>query len=528
MLLCAAETSSKRNMSQHLLDQLIFICACPANRVHLKLAINQSKLIGDCPIKIILLYIIVVIIFSLCLLSRFYYIMLFNILHHGGTQGVTGSCHELVVGSNSLLVDCGIFQGKDHSDDGFQSANADKLEIDFSIKNIRALVLTHAHIDHVGRLPYLLAAGFKGPIYCSQATAKLLPFILNDALKLGLGASPRILEKFQKIIQKRIKPLPYKKWQTVFDDLKIKLQPAGHILGSAYVECDINNNKHRIVFSGDLGATYAPLLASPRSPYSCHTLILESTYGNRIHAGRSQRRQHLKKVVEHCLEDGGVILIPAFSLGRTQELLYEFEHIIHQYSRWQDMEIIVDSPMANHFIDVYKTLKSDWDKEARAVLIKGRHPLSFEQMTTINDHSTHLSTVKYLKKTNRPSIVIAGSGMCQGGRILNYIKALIREEKTDILFSGYQAHGSTGRLIQQYGPRQGWVELEKKRYLIRAKVHSLTGYSAHADQNNLINFVNRMRHKPKEIRLVHGDDDAKNQLQYQLNLLYPESHVFIP
>jgi len=455
-----------------------------------------------------------------------------RILHHGAVDGVTGSCHQLLIApDSSVLVDCGLFQGAELSRQG---AAQTSLEIDFPVETVRALLITHCHIDHVGRIPYLLAAGFDGPIYCSEPTAELLPLVLEDAVQIGFTRDRRLVERFVDLIRKRIVPVPYKQWIEVAlpaARLKVRFKPAGHILGSAYIECetDIDGSRRRVVFSGDLGAPYSPLLAAPEPPYSADVLVLESTYGDREHEDRRQRRQRLRRIIERCFHNRGVVLIPAFSIGRTQELLYELEGIIHQVGAgWAGTEIIVDSPLAARFTDTYRSLWPFWDAEARHRKATGRHPLSFEQLTTIESHQDHLNAVSYLKKSARPCIVLAASGMCSGGRIVNYLKALIEDPRTDILFVGYQAQGTAGRTIQKYGPKRGYVELDGKRYQIAAAVHTLSGYSAHADQKNLLNFVRRMRKKPEEIRLVHGDREAKRTLQRVLQETVPEAEVIVP
>ena len=467
-----------------------------------------------------------------------------GLAHHGAVEGVTGSCHELRLSpESSLLIDCGLFQGAEKSQDG---SSAEQLAINFPVDRVRALLVTHCHIDHVGRIPYLLAAGFAGPIYCTEPTAVLLPLVLEDAVKIGFTRDQRLLERFVGVLRKRLIAVPYKRWTSLdipdTTGVRIRFSPAGHILGSAYVECETRTGDKttRVLFSGDLGAPHSPLLAAPKPPYGTDILVLESTYGDQVHEGRRQRRERLREIVERCFRDRGVVLIPAFSIGRTQELLYELEEIIHRFSTqriategdadlaWDAVEIIVDSPLASQFTECYRVLWRFWDAEAKRRLQRGRHPLSFEQLTTVDDHQAHLNTVAYLKKHARPCIVLAASGMCSGGRIMNYLKALIGDARSDILFVGYQADGTPGRDIQKYGPSGGYVELDGVRYPIKAGVYTLSGYSAHAGQDNLLGFVRRMRNKPREIRLVHGDSDAKITLQKLLQREFAATEVIVP
>lgn len=459
-----------------------------------------------------------------------------DIKHHGATSGVTGSCHELVVGHAGILIDCGLFQGQEEGN----GATATDLSIDFPIAHIRALVVTHVHIDHVGRIPYLLAAGFTGPILCSEPSALLLPEMLEDALKIGFTRDRELIERVLGLIRSRIVAVPYGQWQPVFEErggagevsasLAIRLQRAGHILGSAYVECEarVGETAERIVFSGDLGAPHAPLLPEARPPERADRLVIESTYGDKDHEDRQTRRFRLKAILERALADRGTVLVPAFSLGRTQELLYEIESLIAEFGNegiaqvagkplpWKDLEIVVDSPLAAGFTRLYRDLKPYWDEEARELVSAGRHPLSFEQLTVIDSHDDHLKAVDYLASSHRPCVVLAGSGMCAGGRIVNYLQAMLGDARNDVLFVGYQAAGTPGRDILTYGPRGGWVELEGKRYDIRARVHQVGGYSAHAGQSDLLQFIGGIPVKPAEIRIVHGEQEAKTALQREL------------
>ena len=472
-----------------------------------------------------------------------------SIVHHGAVTGVTGSCHQLPMDDeHALLIDCGLFQGAETSPEG--RAGAGKLAVDFSLDGIKALVATHVHIDHVGRIPYLLAAGFKGPILCSEPSAKLLPIVLEDAFKLGFSRDQKQVERYLKLIEQRIVALPYKQWFTLIEtpqlNARIRLQRAGHILGSAYVEVDLQypetGEKKRIVFSGDLGAPYAPILPAPKAPYKADILVIESTYGDRLHEDRRSRRARLEEVLEHALSNQGTVLIPAFSIGRTQELLYELEDIIHRRALkesaktrpsspssktrrvpaldWANLPIILDSPLASRFTSVYRELDQFWDAEARARLAKGRNPLAFRNLLTVDSHKAHLAMVNRLTQTAQPAIVIAGNGMCSSGRIVNYLKAMLGDARHDVLFVGYQAEGTPGRQIQRFGPRSGYVELDGQRYDIRAQVHTIGGYSAHADQQGLVSFVTRMAHWPSEIRVVHGEIEAKQQFTTVLQQRY--------
>lgn len=529
-----------------------------------------------------------------------------QIEHHGAKDGVTGSCHQLRMNAaTSLLIDCGLFQGNDASIP--DEPGSDRLAIEFPLDTIKALVVTHVHIDHVGRIPYLLAAGFEGPILCSEPSAKLLPIVLEDAFKLSFSRDHAQVEKYIRLVEQRIIALPYQHWFTLDDSdgllARIRLQRAGHILGSAYVEIDLSypqtGEGKRVVFSGDLGAPHAPFLMPPESPERADILVLESTYGDRLHENRSTRRQRLEAVIEQALEDQGTVLIPAFSIGRTQELLYELEDIIQSKQRtaadlshlpsgerarvrgdacdegpatsdmlplptgervgvrgaaspeaasdsdqpslpsgeragvrgkgasvnaaepgtepnWPELPIILDSPLASRFTEAYRNLKPYWNQEARERIQSGRRPLAFEQLVTIDSHSDHQSVVNYLAQTARPAIVIAGGGMCSGGRIVNYLKAMLGDKRHNVLFVGYQAKGTPGHEIQTYGPKGGYVYLDGERIDVHAGIASIGGYSAHADQKGLVEFVTGMQEWPTEIRVVHGEEKAKMALTEML------------
>lgn len=471
-------------------------------------------------------------------------------IHHGAVDGVTGSCHRFVASEAChYLIDCGLFQGDELGGEGGEDgergeSSLQKHQIEFDLTYVKALIVTHVHIDHIGRLPYLMAAGFKWPIYCSYPSAKLLPLVIEDALKIGFTRDKALIKNFLKQVGKQLVPLDYNQWVTLPNVTggnctdasaaepvtRLRLQRAGHILGSAYVELDASyaevgvlpKHSHRAVFSGDLGAPHAPLLPAPKSPHKADTLVIESTYGDKLHEDRKGRKQRLKAAIEHALANGGTVMVPAFSIGRTQELLYELEELITKGgASWQSLEVIVDSPLAAKFTEVYKQLKPYWDVEAHKRLASGRHPLSFDNLYTVDTHKEHVSTVDYLAKSSRPAIVLAASGMANGGRILNYLKAMLANPRHAVLFVGYQARGTYGSIIQRYGSpkvggRGGWVAIDGERVDIKAQVFTINGYSAHADQKDLLNFVKRMQHWPSQVRVIHGDDKAKRVLKQKL------------
>ena len=456
-----------------------------------------------------------------------------SLSHHGGTRGVTGSCHQLHLGpSTSLLVDCGLEQGSD------APPGAESAPLAFDIQGIQALVITHVHLDHVGRIPALLAAGYRGPILCSEPSARLLPLVLEDAYKLSISSEPAQVARYLDFIRDLIVPLPFEQWHTVVEypglACRIRLQRAGHLLGSAYVECDMQHEhtNARYVFSGDLGACGNPLLRPVQPPERADVLVLESTYGDRLHPQAGDRRQRLEDAIDRALADKGTLLIPAFSLGRTQELLYELEDILHRKALlnttgpapdgepidWSQLPIILDSPLAQRITRVYRELHEYWNAEARARVAAGRDPLGFSQLISVDTHTRHQQVVNYLKSTGRPAIVIAGNGMCSGGRIVNYLKAMLGDSRHEVMFVGYQAKGTPGAVIQASEGAEGFVQLDLdgEACEIRAKVMTLSGYSGHADQTGLLRFAAQMSHGRGRVLLVHGEKKAKSALRAAL------------
>ncbi len=434
-----------------------------------------------------------------------------KVIHHGGKTTVTGSCHELYYSKHSsILIDCGLFQGRD----------ARSPEVRFATRHIAALIVSHAHIDHIGRIPWLVAAGFSGPIYCTEATAELIPMMLDDGLKLQSGMDKAKRSQILALLKRRIKAVDYGKWIRIavkgsqsHDYCYIRLSPAGHILGSAYIEIKLADNS-LVVFSGDLGPSNTPLLPDPVPPKKADYLFIESTYGDRQHDAIAQRTGRLKALIERSLQDGGTILIPAFSIGRTQELLFDIEQLIYQSEIDTKIPIILDSPMAQKVTKSYRRFKKLWGKEAKAKLFQQRHPLAFEQCIKVQDYRSHQRLVNRLKSTGEPAIVVAASGMCEGGRIIGYLQALLPDERTDIIFSGYQAEGTLGRRLQSSPPE---VEIGGRVIPVKAQLHTMSGYSAHADQSELKAFINGIESGRREVHLIHGEPQAQEVLRSQIS-----------
>jgi metallo-beta-lactamase family protein len=330
----------------------------------------------------------------------------FFVLHHGAKSTITGSCHEVKLGNTAILIDCGQFQGDDAN-------GKNPLAIDFPVKHIKALIVTHAHIDHIGRIPWLLAAGFKGKIYATPATCELIPLMLEDGLKIQ-GINKHLRDSVIAQIKRQLHPLKFNQWhriqistskpetlnskQCLVPFIHTRLQPAGHILGSAYVELKLPN-KEVIVFSGDLGPNNTPLLTDPKPPARADYLFIETTYGDKAHESVDSRGKRLKNIINQSIKDGGAIIIPAFSVGRTQELLFDIEQLIHEQGISGKIPIILDSPLASKVTRAYRRFRKLWKNEAKAKTEHGRQPLAFDQCIVVESYKQHLSIVNRLATT---------------------------------------------------------------------------------------------------------------------------------
>jgi metallo-beta-lactamase family protein len=409
----------------------------------------------------------------------------------------------------NIMVDCGLSQGND-SQLPMKDWPVKSSEIDF-------LFLTHAHIDHIGRLPELIEGGFNGEIICTHPTKALLVPMLDDAMGFSERADSEI-EKLKTIIDELSWGFEYNQNFSLKNHISFKLKNAGHILGSCFIRIESASPGWSVIFSGDIGAVNTPILPDPESPESCDLLILESTYGDRLHEDRTERIRRLGNVLTRAVSDGGKVFIPAFALGRTQELIYEMDRLFSdseyesefpQLSQNEKIPVFIDSPMGLEITKIYSGLSDFWDKEARSIFYKGDHPIDFSHLYAVKNHKDH----KKLLEIPGPAIILAGSGMCSGGRIMEHLENGLEFPENDIFFVGYQSKGTTGRYIQKYGNKpDGYVYINGSKVKIKATVHKLTGYSAHADQKDLVDWVNSMSEKPGKIKLVHGDNHARHAL----------------
>lgn len=439
----------------------------------------------------------------------------YRVTHLGGETCVTGSCHLVQAEGLNILVDCGAVQGNDRAMpmEAWPVAPA----------AIHYVLLTHAHIDHVGNLPQLIQAGFEGEILATHPTKALLMPILKDAMsfsQMGEKEADRLAEAIDRLSW----GFEYGEECELRHGIRFAFHQAGHILGSAFIHLKGASPAWSILFSGDLGPRNTPLLPDPDPPPACDLLVLEATYGNRLHESRERRIERLGQILAQALADGGKVYVPAFALGRTQELLYELDRLFTDASsqqqgpdrlRFRRIPVFVDSPLGLELTKITSELSAYWDREATALLKKGDHPLDFDNLYGVGRHKDHLR----LLEMAGPAVIIAGSGMCTGGRILDHLKEGLEDPKNDILFIGYQAAGTPGRAIQEYaGKPNGYVLLEGEHCRIRARVHVLGGYSAHADQRELLEWVRAMPGKPKQIRLVHGEPAARKALAGELGV----------
>ncbi len=437
----------------------------------------------------------------------------------GAAREVTGSCYLIRIGRHRVLVDCGLIQG------GAREEERNREPFPFDAARIDAVILTHAHLDHSGRLPLLVKAGFKGPIYTHRATRDLCRIMLRDAAYLNEKDAEwdnrkrqrKGLEPVQPLYDqqdavktvRRIRALDYDTEHDVVPGVRLRLRDAGHILGSAIAEVWLHDQgmERKLVFSGDLGHRGAPILREPSAIEEADLVLMESTYGNRLHRSWESTWQELGEVLTRASGSNGNILIPSFAVGRTQELLYTFLRNFEQWdlARW---EVFLDSPMAIAATEVYTRHTSLYDADARLVQQSQGNPFRLPNLHMSQTSKQSMA----INRINSGALIIAGSGMCTGGRIRHHLKHNIWRSNCHLIFVGFQARGTLGRALVD---RASEISLWGERMRVAAQVHTIGGFSAHADRAGLLAWYGHFRNQPK-LALVHGEPDAMDALQSEL------------
>lgn len=424
---------------------------------------------------------------------------------HGANQEVTGSNYLIEAGGRKILIDCGLFQGSRFADE----KNYD--DFLFNPQHVDSLILTHAHLDHCGRIPKLIGAGFKGNIYSTVATKELSRIVLEDAADLMFEEAKR--EDREPLYNRSDLNCVFDKWQNVeyhsyfypANGIKAVLNDAGHILGSAGIEIEYNSST--VAFSGDVGNPPVPMLRPTETFNRAKYLIIESTYGGRIHEPPRERSEKLQSEIISTMNKGGTLMIPAFALERTQEILYEINQL-SEGNKIPKIPVFLDSPMAIETTEIFRRHSELFNKQDRQ---KAQQEDIFHFPGLRLTHTAQAS--KEINDVHGPKIIIAGAGMLNGGRILHHAKRYLGDEKSTLLIVGYQVVGSMGRRLLD-GEKD--IKIHGERIAVKANVTAIGAYSAHADSPKLIDYVDAIHPKPQKIFITHGELEQSNILAQEL------------
>ncbi|AEC01977.1 MBL fold metallo-hydrolase RNA specificity domain-containing protein [Parasphaerochaeta coccoides] len=447
-----------------------------------------------------------------------------KISFYGAARHVTGSCFMLSADGMNILIDCGLAQGTDERVQGD--------ELPFKAETVDVMLLTHAHIDHSGRIPLLVKEGFSGAIYATEATRNLCEIMLADSAHIQQMETEWQNRKQRRAGKPAVEPLyttadaeksmelfrecRYGEVMELSAHVSVRFIDAGHLLGSASMEITVKENgEERIfVFSGDIGNFDQPLIQDPQYPKKADYVIVESTYGDRLHGGSGSgkpgsqkattiaRAQDLADIIAETFAQGGNVVIPAFAVGRTQEILYFLRYMLdHKLNGLQDVPVFVDSPLSVKATRIFATSMEFFDDEALELAKKGHNPILFPSLVTITDANDS----KALNFRNEPAVIISSSGMCEAGRIKHHLKHNLWRPESCIVFSGYQAEGTLGRSILDGAQH---VTIFGEQIDVKARVRKLEGVSGHADQNGLLRWLSAFADAPRHVFVVHGDSDV--------------------
>lgn len=431
----------------------------------------------------------------------------------GADHEVTGSCHFLQACGKNILIDCGMEQGNDVYENQ---------ELPIPASDVDYVFLTHAHIDHSGLIPLLYVNGFRGKVYATQPTVELCEIMLKDSAHIQMfeaewrnrkaKRSNGTLKEFVPLydieaavnVMKQFVGCVYEEVVQVQEGIKIRFRDVGHLLGSASIEVWIEeeNENRKIVFSGDIGNVNKPIIKDPKYVEDADYVVMESTYGNRSHGGTSDHVKELAEIFTRTLKRGGNVVIPSFAVGRTQEILYFIRKIKEDNLVDEDFEVYMDSPLAIETTNIFqKNVDMCFDDEAMELVKKGINPLTFKglKLAVTGDES------KMINFDNKPKVIISASGMCEAGRIRHHLKHNLWRPECTILFVGYQAVGTTGRIILDGASE---IKLFGEPIKISAEIVQLHGASGHADKEGLIHWINSFTKKPRKVFVVHGEDSV--------------------
>ncbi|HEX6961802.1 MAG TPA: MBL fold metallo-hydrolase [Lacipirellula sp.] len=440
-----------------------------------------------------------------------------SITFHGAARTVTGSKYLLEADGQQVLVDCGLFQGLKE----LRQKNWDATP--FSVKALDAVVLTHAHLDHIGYLPRIVRQGFKGPVYCTEATHELAEIILLDSAKIqeqdaeyanrkGYSKHKPALPLYEtrdvETAMKLFRDVPREEWFSPTVAVRMRYHDAGHLLGSTMIETEIDGGPKplRILFSGDVGRYQGPLYHDPVPPPECDYLVCESTYGDREHPEKDIL-QSLEGVVRRSVERGGAMIMAAFAVGRAQQLIYLLQ-ILKSQDRIPDLPIFLDSPMACDATAVYREHFDEHDLSEAD--LDPAHPALAGRKVIL---ARTANESKAINQTKGPSVIISSSGMMTGGRILHHLRQRLPSERNTIVIGGYQAPGTRGRLLQE-GARS--LKMYGMEVPVRAAIETIPGLSGHADRSDLVRWLGQLKSPPRRTFLTHGEPQAMNALAEEL------------
>ena len=433
----------------------------------------------------------------------------------GAAQNVTGSRHLVEVNGCRVLIDCGLYQERQ-----FLKRNWEPFAV--VPESINAVLLTHAHLDHCGLLPKLVREGFKGRIYCTQATAEIARVILLDSAKIQeedaehkrkrhekegrKGAFPEVplyTIKDAEACFPLFEPVKYGQSLKLNDGVEFVFCDAGHVLGSSMIRVDAGNNgdKRTVLFTGDVGRPGRPILPDPSIPQEVDYLVIESTYGDRVHCDSGDIKKQIAEVINSTQTRGGNIVVPSFALERSQEILFYINELLLE-DAIPHLMVFLDSPMAARITEIFRNHRELFDDEARQLVINNRSPFELPGLK-VTSTSEESKAINHIKGT---VMIIAGSGMCTGGRIKHHLVNNISRKESTIMFVGYQAAGTLGRQIVD-GAKQ--VRIFGQKYRVKAKVSQINGLSAHADKNEMLDWMLKFKRPPKRIFLVHGEPQSE-------------------